>query len=589
MFVTASAQEAFQLDEIILSGSLSPVAAGKTGATVEVLDSNDLTGRDTSVIQRLDRLAGVSSIANGGVGTETTLQLRGLPSEYVVVRVNGIEMNDPSKAQSSFNFGSFTPSGIDRIEVLKGSQSALYGSEAIGGVIDITTYRPTKLGFSSRVSSEFGSYGTASGTLALGMVTDRAEIALTYGRIVSEGFSARTNNEEDDSFNQTTVTFTGRYKVTDTLTVGAAVNSRDGTSEFDGFSEPSGQNFFDELGVRVFGELEIGNVAHTLAYSYLDVERISVSRNVADLFQGERKRLSYLGSASLANGYTLNFGIDRIKESFFSAGTTGDQDTTSAKAELLFQPSQTIDASATLRYDDTSTFGGKATGRLAGVWRPQEDLSFRAVVGTGFRAPSLFERLSRFGVPGLRPEDSRSFELGVEKTYGTLASVKATLFYTEIDNLIDFDGTSTVCGSGRGCYNQVPGTTRSRGLELSGEYAFNDATRITANYTFTDASTNGERLTRTPRNDLAIALDTDLTDRLHASFDVRYVGDVLPRTSADVTLGDYTVVGAGFFFDVTDTAQAYLRIENLFDEDYETIGGYNTPGRSAFLGIRANF
>jgi len=591
-FSTASlAQEAFDLGEVVLSGSLSPVTEDRTGATVEVLEGKDLAGSDTSVIQRLDRLPGISSTANGGLGANATLQVRGLPGRYVVVRVNGIDMNDPSGTQNSFNFGSLTPAGIDRVEVLKGSQSALYGSEAIGGVIDITTYRPTELGFSGRVSSEYGSDNTRAATLSFGYLTDRAELAYTYGRVLTDGFSARADDDEDDGFRQTTQTFTGRYNLTDTLTIGAAVTDRSGDLEIDRSStDNSGATSFEERGARIFGELQTGNVLHTLAYSYFDIDRRDPT-GFTTRFQGDRKRLSYLGSAALAGDMTLNFGLDRTEESFNSGGTTGDERTLSAQAELLMAPLDNVDLSAALRYDDNSDFGGKATGRLAAVWRPQDDLAFRAVLGTGFRAPSLYERFSFYGDPALQPEESRSLELGVEKTYGDTASVKATVFYTEIDDLIQFDGASTACGSGFGCYNQVPGTTKSRGIELSGTYALSSRTEVFGNYTYTHASTNGERLTRTPKHDLLLGVETDVTDRLQATLDIRHVGDVVPSiyAPADHKVGTYTLVGAGMSYDVTDTAQAYLRVENLFDEDYETAGGFNTPGRSAFFGVRADF
>lgn len=588
---TAFAQDVFDLGEIVVSGSLSPVTEGQTGATVEILDSEELSGKDTSVIARLDRLPGVNSTANGGLGTNSSIQVRGLPSRYVVVRVNGIDMNDPSGTQNAFNFGSLTPSGIDRIEVLKGSQSALYGSEAIGGVVDITTYRPTEQGVSGRISSEFGSFGTTSGTLSVGLLTDRGEVAFSYGRIVSDGFSARANDDEDDSFRQSTLNLTGSYAVTDTFTLGAAVNVREGALEIDrSSSNNTGQNFFDELGARVYGELVTGNVTHTLAYSYFDIERRDPTGFTTN-FAGERKRLSYLGTADLSGGYTLNFGLDTTEESFNSGGQTGAEDTLSAQAELLFQPLSNLDLSAALRYDDNSAFGGNTTGRLAAAWHAKEDLTFRAVLGTGFRAPSLYERFSIYGDADLSPEQSRSFELGVEKRYGEIASVKATLFYTEIDDLIQFDGASTACSSGFGCYNQVPGTTKSRGLELSTQYAVSDATNLFGNYTYTDATTDGTRLTRTPRHDLVLGFDTQISSRLSGGMDVRYVADVVPSAfaPADNKVGDYAVVGANFNFDLNDSAQAYLRIENLFDEDYETAGGFNMPGRAAFFGVRADF
>lgn len=591
LLMPAFAQEVFDLGEIVVSGSLSPVAEDQTGATVEIVSGDDLAAGNTSVIEGLNRLPGVNSTNNGGVGANAGIQLRGLPSRYVAVRLNGIDISDPSGTQSAFNFGALLPSGINRIEVLKGSQSALYGSEAIGGVVDITTYRPSEQGVSGSATTEFGSFGTASGTLSLGLLTDRAEVAFTYGRFVNDGISARAGDDEEDSYRQTTMNLSGSYAVTDTLTLGAAVNVRESVLEIDrSATDNSGQNFSDELGARVYGELVTGNVKHTLAYSYFDIERLDPNGFTTD-FAGERKRLSYLGTAALSNGYTFNFGLDRTEEGFAAGGDAGTEETVSAQAELLFQPLNGLDLSAALRYDDNSVFGGNTTGRLAAAWSPKEDLTFRAVLGTGFRAPSLYERFSIFGNTNLTPEESRSFELGVEKTYGTVASVKATLFYTEIDDLIDFDGNSTACNSGFGCYNQIAGTTKSRGLELSTQYAVSDATNLYGNYTYTDAATDGVRLNRTPRHDLVLGVDTQVTSRLSVGADLRYVADVLPSAfaPADNKVGDYSVMGASMNFALTDSAQAYLRIENLFDEDYETAGGFNTPGRSAFFGIRADF
>ncbi len=384
---------------------------------------------------------------------------------------------------------------------------------------------------------------------------------------------------------------TGSYAVTDSFTLGAAVNWRDSVSEFDrSATDNSGQNFSEELGARVYGALVTGGVTHTLAYSYFDIERRDPNGFTTN-FAGDRKRLSYLATADLANGYTLNFGLDRTEESFNSGSDAGSENTVSAQAELLFQPLDALNLSAALRYDDNSAFGGKTTGRLAAAWSPKDDLTFRAVLGTGFRAPSLYERFSVYGDAGLRPEQSRSFELGVEKSYGARASVKATVFYTEIDDLVDFDGASTVCASGFGCYNQVPGTTKSKGLELSTHYDLSDATRLFGNYTYTDAKTDGARLARTPRHDLVLGFDTLFTGGLSLGMDLRHVADVEPSPFAPAgnKVGDFTVVGANVSYDLTNTTQAYLRVENLFDEDYETAGGFNTPGRSAYFGIRGNF
>ncbi len=585
--------ELFDLGQIVLSTSLSPVERGRTGATVEVLEGRDAGGNDNRVIDRLVRLPGVNLTSNGGLGALAGLQVRGLPARYVTVRINGINVMDPSGTQNQFNFGGFTAAGVDRIELLKGSQSALYGSEAIGGVVNITTFQPTKLGFSGQAQVEAGSFDTYSGSLSVGYKGERGKVALSYGYVETDGISAQSFNTEKDGFEQTTVVLTGEYDLTDTLTLGGALYYRDGDVEIDRSSfanDFTGEIFSTERGARVFANWQTGAVTHEFSYGYYDIDRKDPG-GATTRFQGDRQTYSYTGSAGLNPMTVLNFGIEHEREEIDSGVTQGSEKTTSYVAELLLSPTAQFDISAALRYDDNSDFGGETTGRIAAVWRPVEDLAFRAVIGTGYRAPSLFERFSSFGDPNLKPETSISYELGVERTLGDLGYLRATFFYTEIDDLIDFDGAATACNSGFGCYNQVSGKTKSRGVELSGEYAINPSLSIYGAYTFTSAKTDGERLTRTPKHDTVLGLSAQFSDRLSGYFDARHVANVKPSPFAppDNKVGDYTVVGAGLSYTVSDRAELYLRVENLFDEDYETAGGFNQPGRAAYVGVRASF
>ncbi|QYX55708.1 TonB-dependent receptor [Roseovarius sp. SCSIO 43702] len=598
----ATAQEAFDLDTIIVSGSLTPVEAGRSGASVEVIEDENLSRRDTTVIQRLTRLPGVSATSNGGLGALSTVQVRGLPARYVSVRYNGIDVADPSGTQNQFNFGGLTPLSVDRIEVLKGSQSALYGSEAIAGLIDVTSYRPEKLGFSGEVLTEAGSNETYQGALNLGHKTERGQLAFTYAHTESDGISNRSSDTEKDGFDQDMVVLYGDYAVSDSLKLGATAFYRNGDTEYDlSRTDSAGLISSEEIGARVFAEFETGPVTHTLSYAHYEIDRDDPQSPFTIAFDGERKTLAYLLSAELGARTTLNGGVEYTEESYATApGTSpfaspaarGSEDNTAVNVELLHQVTPDFDISAALRHDDNSSFGGKTTGRIAAIWRPADDLAIRALIGTGYRAPSLYERFGQYGVATLRPEESRSFELGVEKTFGDLGFVEATLFYTEIDDLIDFDGASTACGNPfPGCYNQIPGTTTAKGIELAGEYGLTDTATVYGNYTYTDAETNGARLTRTPKHDLVLGLRNDFTTRFSAEIDLRRVADVEPSPFAPAghKVGDYTLVGVGMTYEVTDRAQAYLRVENLFNEDYETAGGFNQPGRTAFVGLRASF
>ena len=586
--------EVFDLDTIVVeSSSLSPVEQNRTGTTVEVLDGQDAGSNDTTVIDRLTRLPGVNATSNGGLGALGTVQVRGLPARYVGVRINGIDVSDPSGTQNQFNFGGFTAAGVGRIEVLKGSQSALYGSEAIAGVVNITTYQPEKLGFSGQAQVEAGSFDTYSGTLSLGYKSERGQVALSYGYIESEGISSQSFNTEKDGFAQHSFTLTGEYVVTDMITVGGALLYRDGDIEIDRSrfaNDATGDIASEEMGARIYTTLQTGAMTHTLSYSYFDIDRKDPG-GTTTRFQGERQTIAYLGSAELSAQTRLNVGLDHTREDINSGVTIGSEDNTSVMAELLYSPTDRFDLSATLRYDDNSDFGGETTGRLSAVWRPVEDVAFRAVIGTGYRAPSLFERFSTFGNPTLQPEKSVSYELGVEKTYGDMGFVKAAVFYADVEDLIDFDPAAVACGSGFGCYNQIPGTTTSKGIELSGEYVLSGGLSAFGAYTFTDASTSGVRLTRTPKHDLVVGLNNEFSDRLSGYIDVRHVADVVPSAFAPAgnKVGDYTLVGVGLSYDVTENAELYVRVENLFDEDYETAGGFNQPGRAAYVGLRASF
>lgn len=579
----ALAQDAFDLDEIVVSPSLSPVDPARTGATVEVIGGTDLQNADTSLVQTLAREPGVSFSANGGVGTNTTLRIRGLDTSYIAVRVNGIDVTDPSSTQTGFNFGGLTSSGLGRVEILKGSQSAIYGSEAIGGVIDISTTRALGMGASGDVNLEVGSFGTYAGSFGYGYATERGEVALSYGRFSTEGISARAGDAEKDGYDQEMLTATARYDLTDMLSVGASLLWRDGTVELDrSATDNSGINFFTQRGARVFAEFETGQVQHQLAFSAFQSDRRDPG-GFTTFFVGERETLEYSGTTELGAGLTLNFGADRTAESFDLPGTTGDVTTTSVFAEALYAPTDTLDLSLALRHDDHSIFGGATTGRVAAAWQATPDLTVRAVVGTGFRAPSLYELYGPFGSATLQPEESRSFELGIERQFAA-GSLRATAFYTEIDDLIQYDFVT----SG---YNQVPGETVTKGLELAGRYDLSERVALFGNYTLTDAQNNGARLTRVPRHDLVLGVDATLVQGLSGTFEVQHVADVVASAFAPAgnKVDDYTLVNLGLTYDIADQAQVYLRVENLLDEDYETAGGFNTPGRAAFFGLRASF
>ncbi|WP_273520868.1 TonB-dependent receptor plug domain-containing protein [Rhodosalinus sediminis] len=589
---SAAGQEAFDLGTLVVSPSLSPVPEGEVASTLEVLTGDEIRGRDTGARDTLARLPGVSYSANGGLGARSTINIRGLDNKYIGVRLDGIDVSDPTSTQTSFNFGQLVGSGLSRIEVLKGSQSALYGSEAIGGVVNLQSWRPTRDGASGEALLEAGSFGTLKGSASAGFRSERGEVALTLGRTETDGISAKADNDEKDGFDQTRITLSGRFAATETLTFGANVLWRDSESEYDG-STPNETLTKEETGARVFAELVTDRVTHTLSFSEFVVDRqdsAGTAEFTLKAFDGKRRELVYKANAALGANANLDVGLSRTTEDVDvtdpqpSDEFEGDETTVAAFAELRWRPAEATNVSVALRREDSSEFGVKTTGRIGVAHRLREDLTLRAVAGTGYRAPSLFERYSRYAdtTTTLKPETSESYEIGLEKALRNGGEVKATLFYTEIDDRIGYEG---------GGYNQVDGTTVTQGLEISGVYDVTDRVTLTGSYTYTDTEEEGETLARVPRHDLVLGASADLSDKWSATGEIRRVADIEASefAPADNKVGDYTLVNLGVGYDVTDTAELYLRVENALDEDYETAGGYNMPGRAVFAGLRASF
>lgn len=588
------------LDEILVSPSLVATETSRTGATVDVVTAEDMqaTG-EISVSDLLARLPGVSYTRNGGLGATTTLRIRGLGSAYQAVRIDGIDVADASGTKSEFDFGSLTAGGIDRIEVLRGSQSAIYGSEAVAGVIDIATYRPRDPGVSGQLSLEGGSNRTFTGGLSTGLLTERGELAFSVARTVSDGISQAASGTERDGFDTTFYALSGAYDLTEDLRIGAAFIARDSDLDIDG---PGAGGIVDTddralsrlRGGRIFADFTLGQVQSVLAYSAADTRR-EYPGGYIEVYEGERRALSYLGTVEVGLA-SLSFGAERTKESFSSDTDEGDLTTDSVFGEARLALSPDLDLSLAARRDDPSDFDGKTTGRVALAWRLADDLILRGVAGTGFRAPSLYERFGPEGSDRLGPESSRSYELGLEKRFGSGATVQATLFKTDVtDRIVYLDGAD-FCASPWGCYDQLDGETHSQGIELSARAPLGSDWELFGSYTYTDASdeANGTetRAVRVPRHDLVLGLEGQIADRTRGILTVQHIADVMDTTGylqPDAPLDDWTVVNATVSYDLNDRAEAYVRVENLFDEEYQTVRGYAQPGRSIFAGLRARF
>lgn len=597
----ASAQEIFTLDEITVSANREETALSRSGATVEVVTEEEIErGAATLAKSYIERLPGVSMRSYGPPGASVELRLRGAPSHYTAVKIDGIEVNDPSGTQGGYDFGSLAGSGLSRIEVLKGGNSALYGSNAIAGAINVTSWRPTELGTQQQLGLEFGSYATRKFNYSVGTKSEAGLVSLSYAHVSSNGFSSADENDgnfEADGFRSNRLSFALEHDFNNGLRMGANAFVDDSWSAYDDGSDLTGtlgNDFWNRRtqGLRVFGEYATGLIDHKLELSFYEADREGCDdyyrAYTCTPYNGTRKKLSYSAAFDIgAQGRAvLGAETERNDARFADINTgapfSGDVRKNAVFGELNWALTDRVDLTASLRYDDHSDFGSFTSGRLAAVYRLRDDLVLRGSLSNNFRAPSLYELYGPYGNPAMQREELLSADLGIEKTYGDKGRVRLTAFWLDAENLIGWDFGATYCGSGFGCYNQVPGTSRRRGVELSGSYALSERLTVGGSYTYTDnaASTNWADV---ERHNLSLFADYALTDTLSLGYAMQHVAD---RSSG---FDDYTVADLTLAYEVNEQTEAYLRVENLFDEEYQLYRGYGTSDRALYVGLRASF
>lgn len=600
---TGAAQaQSFDLGEIVVSPNLEPTAINKVGATVEVVDRAALDqAPQGSVAQALAFVPGLTVSSNGGLGQNAGFQLRGANQNYVPVLIDGIDVTDPSAPQVAYNFGQLTTAGIGAIEVLQGSQSALYGSSAIGGVIDIQSRKATEPGLHFYTDAEIGSRQSertsATGTLK----TQSSDLAVTLSQTGTAGypvFVGAKANGRDDGYHAARIAMNGSHTFANGVKLGFAGFAEANHGDYDpqaGVNAWANQKS-DTAGLRLYAQFTTGKVENTLSVTTFRVQRAYTVSPAATGYTldyvGTRQKLAYQGAVGLGARARLVFGADSSRERMVNGGsygtTEGTRRITGLFSELSYSPTAALDLTAALRNDHETGFGNATTGRLALAWRPAPGWTLRASAGTGFRAPSPYELHSLYGSSTLKAEKSRSADLGVERDFANGGMIRATAFLLSVDNLIGYDSAATSCQSyalygSAGCYAQIRGTSRRSGVELEGRTKIGRATLAGA-YTYTQSATSaGTNWAAVPRQVVSARLSLPVGAKwtLEAS--------ALSAMDRQNGLPDYAVAGAGVNYQVNERVEAYLRVENLFNTAYQQVKNYAMPGRAVYVGVRARF
>ena len=597
--VPAQAQE-IELDEIVVTANQTETEKAKVGASVSTVSAAQLSGaQGVRATAALEKLPGVTLRTLGPIGTQAGITIRGVPHTNIIVRVDGIDVTDPSGTQVSYDFGRLSFGDVSRVELARGAQSALYGSRANGGVISMTTRRATEEGLSQEAALEGGSYRTLGLSYGLAMKQGPSDVALTLSHYETDGFSAADESlgfTEADGYRADRLSFAAGHEFSNGLKLSLNGFYDDSWMEYD--EEDSGapldgttddQEDRIQKALRLSAAFSTGAVNHVFEAAYFDSDRVLSGTNSFGAFlfnfRGTRETLGYRGNADLANLGAVTFGLERVGETYFDdTGSDSQQFETSinsAYTELAMAPSDALDVVLSLRADDHSRFGNFTTGRISANWRILDETTLRFNLGNAYRAPSNYELFdASYGNDALQPETSTNIDLGIEKRFGDKGMVAATLFAVDAQDMIDYSYTTYA-------YVQVPGTVRRRGLELEGNWTFDNGVTVDGNYTYTDSTTavtldSSAWLNNAPRHQLSLGLGAEIG--------AGWASNVSATHSAGrVDLPSFTVVDLGVTKELSEGREAYLRIENIFNEDYQSVSGYGTSGRAAFVGLRAKF
>jgi len=605
-------------DEIAVTANRTARAISQVGESVTVITENEIVERQASdVIDLLRTVPGVTFNRNGGIGTNAGVSIRGAQSVQTVVLIDGIKLNDPSSIGAGFDFGPLLTGNISHIEVVRGSQSVLYGNEAIGGVVNLLTREPTEeLGVFAR--AEYGGRDTAE---LVGNVSGRfGPVAASFGGtyFTTDGistFNEELGGTEADGFES--LGFNGKVDVAlaDNVSLDLRGFYADGETDIDGFAPPTFafgdtnevSNREDFVGYAGLNAAFLdGRFRNRLGFAYTNIDRQNVDLDtdfVTFEGTGENRRYEYQGVFDATDGVQAVFGAEREESEFSSSSfgappTTADVSLNSFYGQLNVIPIEGLSLTGGVRYDDHETFGSEATLAGSGAYTPNGgDTVVRASYGEGFKAPSLFQLFSNFGNPDLSAEESQSWDVGITHRFlEGRAEVGVTYFNRDGTNELTFVScTGNPIAACNDPANPRPfGTYQNTDSVSADGWEFGVALQpvegfdVSLNYSIIDAfdDTTGNRLARRAEETASLVADYHTNSGFSVGTTVLIVGDSFDNVTNTIENDGYVVADLRASFSITENLEVFGRIENVTNEDYETIFQFGQPGRAVFGGVR---
>ena len=591
-------------EDIVVTASGFEQPRSETGQAISVLDNARLEELQAiSIIDALRTLPGVAIATRGPVGSQSSVFLRGGNSSQTLVLIDGVRINDPSSPNAAFDFGALLTGNVGRVEVLRGPNSIIWGSQAIGGVVNVQSLSPTQA-LAVNAGAEYGFADTLRANANLSGTSGLFEGSIGGAFYRTDGISALAGGAEKDGFENWAANGRLKVNVAENFALDFRGYYNRGTIEFDspfgvgadGLPVARNRQFIGYVGANF--DLADGRFQNRVSYARTDITRVGTdpvvfSFNNFDV-KGTIDRFEYHSAFDVTDAVTLVFGADheRTFASTSFEGAPADiarNQVTSGFGQLIMRPVTGLTITGGVRYDDYSDYGGQTTlgGNIA--YTPNGgDTVLRATYGEGFRAPTLSEGQPPFGNPNLKPETARNFDLGLEHRFlDNNALVYATYFNRKSSDLIAFSFTTF--------QSENIDEVDTDGIEMGFALQPTDGLNIQANYTLTNAINRsaganlGNRLALRPQHSGSLTIDWQTPWRLKLGASVLLAGDSFDNASNSVRLDGYTLAHLRASYPLNDQLELYGRVENLFDTQYVQVAGFNTYGRNAHFGIRAKF
>lgn len=597
----ALAQQAADEATITITATGTRTEIEDSGQAITVLGEAEILSLQGADLTRvLERVPGLTFSRVGGLGAQTGVRLRGSEAEQVLVVLDGVRVADPAAASGGFDFGNLLSSNLAKIEVLRGANSTIWGSDAIGGVIVASSRAETGLAGSVEYGADDSLTAAASGGIG-DQDTGFLGASASYAR--SDGFSAAASGIEPDGFEQWQLEGHGRYYFSPDFEVFARLRYAEGALDIDGFPAPDfllADTADTQDTVQTFGSAgavyDSGPLFLSASYSFADTARDNFDGDGNTTFtsEGQSDRIAVRGEWRPIGPLIVNFGAENEWTSYETLFSSAEDTRIFGAYTQAGIEWRGISGHIGVRVDDHADFGSEVSFGGDVSYELVDNLRLRASVGEGFKAPALFQLFSDFGNSALQAERATSFDVGL--AYGGRATSKlyaaVTLFRRDTEDQIAFvscfGSTDAICDNRPfGTFDNIA-NVRAQGVEAEFRARLLDTVLLGAAYALTDAEdqATGNDLARRPRHALTLSTDVTPIAALTLGADLRITSASFEDAGNAIRLDGYEVMTLRASFDVSERVQLFGRVENVWDEDYQTAAGYNSRDRSVFVGAR---